>query len=128
MTDFDQCFKALADPTRRVILIALRGGAMNAGRLAEVAGVAPNALSFHLRVLRAAGLIRDQRRGQFIRYSLNADALDELGRFFVAEFSPPRAARPSAGTEGREMPRPPAPKEGPAPAAAVDEDEEITLL
>ena len=71
----DRIFKAMADPTRLAVLRALRGGPVTAGKLAQKAGAAPNALSFHLRVLAGAGLVSDRREGRFIMFMLNTEAI-----------------------------------------------------
>lgn len=46
--------------------------------LQPVAGVAPNVLSYHLRVLREAGLVTATRRGRWVDYELAPDAGDRL--------------------------------------------------
>jgi len=46
--------------------------------LQPVGGVAPNVLSYHLKVLREAGLVTATRRGRWVDYELTPDALDRL--------------------------------------------------
>ena len=69
--------RALADPTRRAILELLRDGRKSAGELADHFDISA-AVSRHLSVLKEADLIRDDRRGKFIFYELNASVLEEF--------------------------------------------------
>lgn len=70
-------FKALADPTRRAILKALQKGSQTAGELAEAFPISRASLSHHFNALKAADLVRTERRGQHIVYSLNATVVEE---------------------------------------------------
>ena len=54
-------FAALADPVRCQVVELLGDGPRRAGELAEASGVAPPAMSRHLRVLLTAGIVEDQR-------------------------------------------------------------------
>ena len=94
MLGFDKSFKAMADPTRRAILTTLREGPLNAGEIAERLGIAANTLSFHLRILKDADLVTDQRKGQFIRYMLNTSVVDDLIRFLFSNLG---NGRPDTG-------------------------------
>ena len=65
-----EVFKALGHAGRMAIVHALRGGAVCACELAEVAECSAPTASRHLSVLRQAGLIEDERRGQQVFYHL----------------------------------------------------------
>jgi ArsR family transcriptional regulator len=73
-----EIFKALADPTRREILRLLRGGAMTAGEVADEFPLTKGSLSHHFNLLKAADLIRCERRGQFLVYSLNTSVVEDV--------------------------------------------------
>src|SRR6478752_9363025 len=71
-------FAALADPTRRAILKMLRGGSQTAGQIADAFHLTKPTLSHHFQVLRSAGLIRAERRGTSIVYTLQSNVLEDL--------------------------------------------------
>jgi ArsR family transcriptional regulator len=69
----------VADPVRWRILAHLADGTTRCVcDLQPVAAVAANLLSYHLKVLREAGLVRVTRRGRWMDYTITADALDRL--------------------------------------------------
>jgi DNA-binding transcriptional ArsR family regulator len=74
----DLVAQALTDPVRRRILLLLRGGPIAAGAVAEQFPVSRPAVSRHLRVLRQAGLVRDEARGKERIYQLRLEPLAEL--------------------------------------------------
>ena len=78
-------FSALADPTRRAILARLALGETTVGDLAEPFEMSLPAVSKHLGVLEAAGLIERERHGRLRRCQLNAgpmkDAADWIARY-----------------------------------------------
>lgn len=71
-------FKALSDETRREILAMLNDGDMTAGAIAERFTISKPSISHHLAVLRTAGLVTAERRGQEIVYSLNTTVFQDL--------------------------------------------------
>ena len=70
--------KALSDPTRREILQMLREGSKTAGEISDKFDITAAAISRHLSVLKEADLIRDQRDGKFIIYTLNTSVLEDV--------------------------------------------------
>lgn len=79
----DALFKALSDPTRREILKMLRRGDLTAGEIAEHFNISKPSLSHHLNVLKQADLVLDERRGQYISYSLNTSVFQDVLAWFV---------------------------------------------
>ena len=73
----NQVLAALADDTRRNILMKVREGKISSGELAEALGISPQALSYHLSKLKKADLIYETRYKNFIYYELNLSILDE---------------------------------------------------
>ena len=69
--------KALSDPTRREILNMLKKGTLSAGEISESFDISFAAISRHLSVLKEADLIRDERDGKFIYYTINVSVLEE---------------------------------------------------
>jgi ArsR family transcriptional regulator len=69
---------ALGDPARLAIVRNLQEGTTCVCELAPSLGMAPNLLSYHLRILREAGLVEGTRRGRRIDYRVRPAALREL--------------------------------------------------
>jgi ArsR family transcriptional regulator len=74
-------FHALADEKRLAILARLIGGERCVCELADEAGVGQSLLSFHLRVLKDAGLVHVRRVGRWGFYSVNGQAVSQLQEF-----------------------------------------------
>ena len=81
-------FKALASEPRRRILNHLAGGPMTVGEIAEKFEMELPSISKHLSVLREAGLVNQQKRGQFILYHLAADHVANTLYGFLSPFCP----------------------------------------
>ncbi len=81
-------FKALASEPRRRILNHLSGGPMTVGEIGEHFDMELPSISKHLSVLREAGLIRQQKRGQFILYSMAGDHVANTLYSFLSPFCP----------------------------------------
>jgi DNA-binding transcriptional ArsR family regulator len=71
----DATFRALADPTRRAMVARLARGDATVSELAEPFDVSLPAISKHLRVLEAAGLLRRERQGRAHRCRLRPEPL-----------------------------------------------------
>lgn len=71
-------FKALADPTRRQILTLLKDGDLTAGEISSHFDMSKPSISQHLNILKHAELVYDNKKGQFIYYTLNTTVFQEL--------------------------------------------------
>jgi len=70
-------FSALSDPTRREILMRLRSGELTVGELAEPLAMSGPAVTKHLKVLEAAGLVGRRRDGRKHVLKLNAGPMKQ---------------------------------------------------
>jgi ArsR family transcriptional regulator len=82
-------FRALADETRREILSLLRGGPRTSGEIASKFDSSWPTISRHLGVLREAGLIIAERKGQEIYYELNTSVFQDLVHHLMDWAKPP---------------------------------------
>lgn len=73
-----ELFHALSDETRLAIVQRLRGGERCVCDLTDLLDAAQSRLSFHMKVLKDAGLVTDRRAGRWIHYSLRGEAFAEL--------------------------------------------------
>lgn len=73
-----ELFHALSDETRLAIVQRLRSGERCVCDLTDLLDAAQSRLSFHLKVLKDAGLVSDRREGRWVHYSLNRGAFEEV--------------------------------------------------
>ncbi|PSN14103.1 transcriptional regulator [filamentous cyanobacterium CCP5] len=83
--DVASLFKALSEPIRVEVIELLRDQEMCVCDLCDRLGVAQSKLSFHLKTLKHAGLVRSRQQGRWIYYRLNLARLVELEEY-LAEF------------------------------------------
>ena len=104
----DETFSALADPTRREILVSLGDGDRTVSELAEPFDMSLPAISKHLTVLERAGLITREREGRVRRCHLEREPLAEAmrwiadyGRFWEESFDSLERLLAEQGKKGR---------------------------
>jgi ArsR family transcriptional regulator, arsenate/arsenite/antimonite-responsive transcriptional repressor len=90
-----EIFKAISDPTRREVLKLLQGGSKTAGELAESFNMTKGSLSHHFNILKAADLVRCERRGQQQVYSLNTTVFEDVAALLMDLFR----VQPKSGAE-----------------------------
>ena len=84
-------FHALSDETRLQILDRLRAGERCVCELTDALDAAQSRLSFHLKVLKDAGLVIDRREGRWMYYTLNPEELGEMADLIEWLAAPPTA-------------------------------------
>jgi ArsR family transcriptional regulator, arsenate/arsenite/antimonite-responsive transcriptional repressor len=94
LTRAAQLFHALSDETRLGIVEMLRGGEQCVCDLQSAFDAAQSRLSYHLKVLREAGLVTDRKEGRWSYYSLVNDAFAETHDVVRALGSERRSGRP----------------------------------
>jgi len=78
-----EMFKVLAVETRVKIVDLLKSkGPLGAKNIAELIGITPAAVSQHLKILRQAGLVRSERKGYWIPYAIDEEALEDCRQVF----------------------------------------------
>ena len=73
-----RAFHALADRKRLEIVRLLTNGEQCVCELMDVVGAKQSLLSFHLRILKEAGLVKSRRRGKWMYYSLNYEFIEDM--------------------------------------------------
>lgn len=82
-------FKALNDKTRRDILELLKDGDLTAGEIADQFHISWPSVSHHLDLLKRAGLVDSDKRGQYVYYTLNTTVMDEIVKWML-QFKKPK--------------------------------------
>lgn len=82
----DSVFKALSDKNRRKILNLLKKKDMSVKELLESFEISQASLSHHLDILKRAKLVIDERKGQFVYYSLNISVAEEFLEWIMDNF------------------------------------------
>jgi DNA-binding transcriptional ArsR family regulator len=86
--NIENVFAALASTPRRKILAYLSETSLTAGEIAERFEMTKPSMSKHLQILEHAGLVRSEKKGQFVHYSLADDNLLGTLHGYLATFCP----------------------------------------
>jgi DNA-binding transcriptional ArsR family regulator len=78
-------FQAIADPTRRAILVLIAAQAMTPNALAEEFHTSRQAVSKHIQILTECDLVRQEQRGREIYYSLEIEKMKEIDKW-ISQF------------------------------------------
>lgn len=75
---YGETFKAFSDPVRREILTMLKKGRMSAGDISSHFDMTQATISYHLKLLKEADLVFEEREKNFIYYTLNISVIEEV--------------------------------------------------
>ena len=78
-------FQAVADPTRRAIIVLIASQAMTPNAIADNFNTTRQAVSKHLRILTECELVKQEQKGREIFYSLEIDKMKEIDQW-IAQF------------------------------------------
>ncbi|MBE9077682.1 winged helix-turn-helix transcriptional regulator [Romeria aff. gracilis LEGE 07310] len=76
-------FHALSEPIRLQVLELLQGGELCVGDMCQKLNIAQSKLSFHLKTLKEASLVRARQQGRWMYYSLNTDQFNLLENYLA---------------------------------------------
>ncbi|WP_166332862.1 ArsR/SmtB family transcription factor [Sphingobacterium chungjuense] len=74
-------FQAIADPTRRAIILLLTAGALTPNAIAEHFNSSRQAVSKHLQILNECDIVRQEQQGREINYHLNAEKVKDIEKW-----------------------------------------------
>lgn len=94
----DEALSALADGNRRSILAVIRSGSRPVGEIARETGLSQQATTYHLGVLRAAGLVSGRRSGTRHLFAVDTDGLAAV-RAYLDGFWPTKLVALKAAVE-----------------------------
>ena len=75
---FAETFKALSDPVRREILMLLKNKRRSAGEIGSHFDMTGATISYHLNILKKAGLVYEEKEKNFIYYEMNTSVVEEV--------------------------------------------------
>ena len=75
---YGETFKALSDPIRRQILTMLKKGRMSVGEISSHFDMTQATVSYHLKLLKEAELVFEEREKNYIYYTLNISVIEEV--------------------------------------------------
>ena len=74
-------FQAIADPTRRAILLLIAAQSMTPNAITEKFHSSRQAVSKHIQILTECGLVKQERKGREIYYHINASKMNEIDKW-----------------------------------------------